>query len=92
MKDLKDSNDCKNHVGGLSQLTWKKFTRVPTTVGWVYGQLSSPAFRFPLLHMTILRLEMKPGKTIKNRADRLSCPDHPTYVLYHLRLLPLWSF
>lgn len=48
MEDLKNSNDCKNHVDGLSLLTWKKFTHVPTVVDWVYGQLSSPTFHFPL--------------------------------------------
>lgn len=46
-KDLKNSNDRKNHVGGLSLLTWKKFTHVPTIADWAYGQLSSPAFHFP---------------------------------------------
>lgn len=48
MEDLKNSNGCKNHVGALSLLTWKKIPHVATVVDLVYGQLSSPAFHFPL--------------------------------------------
>lgn len=81
MKNLRNSNDYKNHAGVLSLLTWKKFTHEPTIVPWVYGLLSSPASHFPTLHMLILKLKRK---TIKNGADRLSCPDQLIYILHHL--------